>query len=390
MRWPFSSSKRRQATRAREVLRDLKVLESQQALLEAATQTADAANFVTNRLRSKLQDSLDQIESTARIINDALVICDIEGKVQAFNPAAENLFKTDAASVLGQFVGVLLESSHRMDFGTDVWTLLKEIDEAEEAHDLNGRRPGGTFPLDVNHTRLDRTDGTAIVLMVMRDLSPAEDGVKLKSYRSVFESSFDGILVIKGRSVVAANPAATKLFGYNKDELLTKTLGSLFPTENLNSEIISAKHRDGHKMDMLFTTTMILWDGEPASLLTVKDISAADIKPESEAMICCFDNNFCITYANGAYANFYGLKKDGLIGTDIRKILPAEECDPFLINIASLTPDEPTRRMKLRSGTPDGQQRLQVWTDHACYDGNVEYQRIGRDISETITSKAKS
>ncbi len=386
MRWPFSTSKKRQANRAREVMRDLKVLESQHALLEAATQTADAANFVTNRLRSKLQDSLDQIESTARIISDALVICDAEGKIQAFNPAAEAMFSVDAKTTIGKFVGKLLKSNQPLDGGEDVWSLLKQIDGAEDAHDLHGRRGRKFFPLDVVHTRLDRTDGTAIVLMVMRDMTPNQDGVKLKSYRSIFESSFDGILVIKDGAIVAANPTATKLFGYNKDELLAAPIDALFPSDT-NSEIVAAKHRDGHRMDMLFTTTSITWDGEAAALITVKDISPADITPEAEAMICCFDKEFCITYANGAYANFYGHPRAQLIGADIRKILPSDECDPFLFNINSLTPEEPTRRMKLRSGTPDGRQRLQVWTDHACYDGAVEYQRIGRDMSETIKSK---
>lgn len=382
MRWPFSTNKRRREdSQAREIMRDLKVLESQQALLDAAKATADAASFVTNRLRSKLQDSIDQFESTARIINDALIICDIEGMIQAFNPAAERLFDAKADSVIGTFIGGLMDSREPLNVGEDIWTLLTKIDAAEEAEELHGRRGEATFPLDVNHTRLDRTDGTAIVLMVMRDINA--DG-RIKTYRSIFESSIDGILVVKGEKIVAANPAVTKLFGYKVEEILVKKIGEILPRADKNSEIVEGTHSDGHSMDMLYTTTTISWDGAPASLITVKDITATDIKPDTEAMVCCFNQDYRITFANAAFANFYGKKSAKLVGEDIRSLMPAEECDPFLMNINSLTPQDPTRRMQLRSSV-SGAGRIQVWTDHANFDdGVVEYQRIGRDMLMTV------
>jgi PAS domain S-box-containing protein len=390
MRWPFVANTRRRDSKAREIERDLKVLESQQALLDAARQTADAASFVTNRLRSKLQDSIDQIESTARIINDALVICDIDGMVQAFNPAAELLFGKKAEKVIGTYVGKLMDSNRPLNTGEDFWTVLAHLDEAEESGDLRGRRGKTTFPLDVNHTRLDRTDGTAIVLMVMRDISKDRDGHRLKNYRSIFESSFDGILVVKDDMIVAANPAVTKLFGYKVEELLVKKIGELLPTAHEDNEIVAGTHSDGHKMDMLFTTTTISWDGQPASLITVKDITATDIKPDTEAMVCCFDQDFRITFANAAFATFYGKKSSKLIGDDIRTLMSPEECNPFLININSLTPKEPTRRMQLRSSL-GGIGKIQVWTDHANFDaGEVEYQRIGRDMNVTKGSAESS
>jgi PAS domain S-box-containing protein len=385
-------------------MRDLMVLESQEALLEAAVTTADAANFVTNRLRSKLQDSVDQIESTARILNDALVICDDSGHIQAFNPAAEAMFNTTAEAAISTFVGSLLQSTnHAITEADDIWTMLDHIDEAEEEHDLHGRRGDVLFPLDVNHTRLDRSDGTTIFLLIMRDTSRAHDGVKLKGYRSIFESSFDGILVLKDGAIVAANPAATTVFGYNVEELLSKSLEALFmcgrehtPVPLTGGEVevmVEGKHRDGHLMEMFFTTTTIWWNGESATLITIKDITPVKAlgAEDAEAMICCFDSDYRITFVNSAYATFYGQKRENLIGEDIRTLLPANECSPFLIHINSLTPTEPTRRMQLRSTDENGEHRLQVWTDHASFDDDVvEYQRIGRDISNTITTTTRS
>jgi len=402
MRWPFSSSSKRQEARAREVMRDLMVAESQEALLEAAITTADAANFVTNRLRSKLQDSVAQFESTARILNDALVICDEKGLIQAFNPAAEAMFEVSAETTINTFVGDLLQSTnHTIDMASDIWAMLDNVDKAEDDHDLHGVRGDHLFPLDVNHTRLDRSDGATIVLLIMRDISCSKEGAKLRGYRSIFESSFDGILVLKDGAIVAANPAATGVFGYNVEELLSKSLEALFMCGRDGvtadeDEVVKceAKHRDGHLMEMFFTTTTISWNGEQATLITIKDITPAPNAPsmkDAAVMICCFDANYHITFVNAAYAAYYGRKRETLIGQDIRELIPTDECSPFLIHINSLTPAEPTRRMQLRSTGPDGEQRLQVWTDHASFDDKeVEYQRIGRDISSTITTTVQS
>lgn len=399
MRWPFTNNKKQVEDRAREAIRDLKVLESQQALLEAATSTADAANFVTNRLKTKLEDSMAQLESTARILNDALVICDIDGCIQAFNPAAERMFGMTADQVRETFVGDLFFSASRSfakPLDADVvWGLLERLDRAEDANELMGCRSSGSkFPLDVNHTRLDRSDGTSIVLLVMRDMTAGENGEHqsvLKGYRSIFESSFDGILVVKDHRIVAANPAATNLFGYNVEELLAQSLdmlgvwlrtGTIDDNEAIDIQIKSI-HQDGHPMEMAFTTTSIWWDGAPASLVTIKnvEVSVEDITPN---MICCFDANYKITFVNSAFANHYEKSRTDLIGSDIRSLMTTDECNPFLIQINSLTEEDPTRRMQLRSNGPDGQQRLQIWIDHATFEeGIIEYQRIGQNIKTT-------
>lgn len=392
--WPFGAKKlaNAESTKSRDVLRDLKVLESQRALLEAATSTADAANFVTTRLRQKLEDSMAQIENTARILNDALVICDLNGNIQAFNPAAERMFAVGADYVRNSFVGSLFKSSTAsFDKGEDVWELLTNIAMADEDDTLHGILPDGTeFPLDVNHTRLDRSDGSSIMLLVLRSVDTTPESSKLRNYRSIFEGSFDGILVVENRRIVAANPAATILFGYTVEDLLSKTLDVLFISEeqpDLHSDTVdhqyAARHYDGYLMDLYFTTTTIQWNGSPASLVTIRNVTNS-VKT-TENMICCFDSSFVITFANYAFGRFYGLKRENLVGMDIRSLMPDDECNTFLINIGSLTTSEPTRRMQLCTTSKEGDQRIQCWTDHASYDEvEVEYQRIGYC---TVTSK---
>jgi PAS domain S-box-containing protein len=397
MIWPFNTRRKHDETREREILRDLKVLESQHALLEAATQTADAANIVTTSLRARLEESIAQFENTARILNDALVICDLDGHVQAFNPAAERMFGIPARMARDTFVGDLFVSKTRLlDTSDNIWALIEEFG-GDDAPDVMGRAANGrTFPIDVNHTRLDRSED-AIILMVLRDMSPCAD-IKsaLKSYRSIFDSTFDCILVIDNDTIVAANPIASDLFGYTVDELLTKSLAELVidGRERLTSAFRTGddavglkgevKDHDGREMEVSFTTTTIIWNGRPASLVTIKDTTRIwDNKPEAENMICCFNESYKITFVNASFAKFYSARREKLLGADVRDLMDDNERRTFMMHIKGLTPEKPNRRVQMQTKDDLGVDHYQMWTDHAAFDDDgVEFQRIGRAVSK--------
>lgn len=383
------SGKNKREERARDLSRDLKVIDSQRRLLDAATQTADAANVVTHRLRSRLEDSIAQIESTARIMNDALIICDLDGAIQAFNPAAEQLFAMTSDEARETFIGELIHSSDDLSTGAEVWDLLDATAGSDQM--MGTRRNGTSFSVDINHTQLDRSDGTSIVLLVLREVITDQES---KGYRSMFESNFDGILVVKGKKIVAANPAVSHLFGYTTDELLSKSLDMLiFSMSNdipTNDTTVDAIHQNGQQIEVYFTTTTIWWSGEPASLITIRDMTHMRSAREKEAdqpnMICCFDEDYKITFANTLFASHYGMSSSVVRGQDIRALMGDEERNLFQIHINGLSSKEPTRRMQMRSGSS-----LQTWTDHVSLDGGeIEYQRIGRDLSSSIRSKEKT
>ena len=96
--WPLKNWKKsRDENREKEYLRDLKVLESQHALLNAATETADAANVVTHTLKQRLDDAIQQFQNATRILNDALLVCDGEGVISAANPLPNRLPSHEAS-----------------------------------------------------------------------------------------------------------------------------------------------------------------------------------------------------------------------------------------------------------------------------------------------------
>lgn len=378
MDWLFGKKRVKSETKVRESIRDLMLADSQKALLTAATETADMAHLVTRKLKSKLEDTMAQIESTARILNDALIICDSNGKVQAFNPAAEKIFDMTSDEVRSSFVGDLFNSkTHNFKTFEDIWTFLAMMDISEEEHDLSGKRKDhSVFPIEINHTRLDRSDGSSIILLAIRDIGSHHQTLnevteKMKCYKSIFDESFDGILVVKGQKILAANRTVSNLYGYSVEELLAQSIDMLIFSANMG------KHHDGHLIDISFTTSNIVWQNEPASLITIKTKKNENKNKEAK-MICFFDKEFKITFANSIFANWYNLSKDELIGKDIRQLLKQEEYDIFLVHINSLTPENPTRKMELRTRGENGKVNYQIWTDHVAYDKHgAEYQRIG-------------
>lgn len=379
--------KKQVAASQHELSRDLKVLESQRALLLAATETADAANVVTNRLRSRLEDSVAQFENTSRIMNDALVICDVSGIIQAFNPAAEQLFAMTTDQVKENFIGDLIKIDNPpLTTASEMWDFLSKSNGTE--HMVGIHSDGSTFNIDVSHTQLDRSDGSSIVLLVIRDLSQDHEAT---SYRSMFESSFDGILVVKGNDILAANPAASHLLGFSTDEILTKSLDGILLSQGRNiSEglAVGSISTKVTQLEVYFTTSTIWWNAEPASLVTIRDItSITGATTETPQMVCCFDRDFKITFTNHLFSSHYGLIPSDLIGVDIRDLMCSEERKLFQLHINGISPTEPSRKMQIRKML-EGVGSLQMWTDHAVYSNGVivEFQRIGRDLSKTIKS----
>jgi PAS domain-containing protein len=121
--WIFNGKKK--AKQDRDETRRVKVAASQLALLEAATTTADAAQHVTNRLRQHLSDSIRQFESTARLISDALIVCDKNGKIQAFNPAAENIFATTASNISQTSITNLFQLNNAKIDAETLWNAIE-------------------------------------------------------------------------------------------------------------------------------------------------------------------------------------------------------------------------------------------------------------------------
>lgn len=394
----FFNKKKKQSNAAKELVHQNKVLESQRALLEASTATADIAHVVTNRIKQGLEDSVRQFEVTARILNDALVVCGIDGAVQAFNPAAEALFGWSAKDIRSRnVIDLFTLDGVPPRHPAELWRALDDGGTT-----LSGRRSDGVlFEIDHGFERLDRSDGSTIILMLVH-CHTADRRARVAAEhhcRSIFETSFDGILIQQNDLIVATNPAISRLFGYREDELLGKPVNALIQHrddahhQQHRHHVAEGRHQAGYTLDLLFTTAPITWNDAPARLMVIKDVSERRRMEErmiqnlNADMICCVDPDLRITFANESFARAYGKDRADLLGSSILAVLREDEHDPFLLSVRSLTPQQPTRRMQIQSDE-DGDTRVYDWTDHAAFDQDgkpVEYQRTGRDITQMVS-----
>lgn len=277
--------RRRTKNQDRDLLQQMKIEESNRVLLAAATETANAAHDVTNLLKDRLEDSLKKFESTARILNDALIMCDMNGIITVSNPSAERLF---GGPLIETSVLKLFERGGEALTGTkELWSVLKDetnwLPVADEP--LQGRRADASlFWIEPSLTRLDWSDKTSSMLLLVRDVTHI---VLLNEtdqrYRSMFETNIDGILIEQNGIIVAANPTIKRLFGHNTKELLTRSVLDLFGEED-HSHVaahddatqhfsVRGIHASGCSLNLIFTATRITWDNKAARLITIKDVT---------------------------------------------------------------------------------------------------------------------
>jgi PAS domain S-box-containing protein len=161
---------------------------------------------------------------------------------------------------------------------------------------MRGKKNNGRlFWVDGDVTIIDRLDGSKKIMFLSRDVTTrVETQRELEQnelrYRSIFEQSFDAILVVKNHFVVAANPAIARILGYEPDEMMAQPLSMIvhpddqkrvvgYHNARMNGEMgfmsdtIMGLHKDGHPVELLWTSSALYWEGKPGSLITIRDVS---------------------------------------------------------------------------------------------------------------------
>jgi PAS domain S-box-containing protein len=115
-----------------------------------------------------------------------------------------------------------------------------------------------------------------------------------------------------------------------------------------------------------------------------------DVVEDQTELISRFLPDGTHVFVNNAYCRYFGLKREEILGHRFRPVVPADDGLRIAEALAALTPENPVAFIRQRVISPDGSVRWQRWSDRAIYDdaGNlVEYQSVGRDITDIITAE---
>jgi len=126
-------------------------------------------------------------------------------------------------------------------------------------------------------------------------------------------------------------------------------------------------------------------------LLRLTEERYRNVVEDQTEFICRFSPDGKLTFVNGAYCRYFALDKDACIGTHHTVVIPPEDQQRVKQHLAALTPDHPVAVIDHRLIMPSGEIRWQRWSDRAIFDpaGRIlEYQSVGRDITETKRMKS--
>jgi PAS domain S-box-containing protein len=399
--WPFSIVRQRRAKRQREAMLHESLQQSRSDLIAAATEAANAAQDVTRTLRDRLDDSVRQFEGAARILHDALLVCDLDGPIRSYNPAAMRMFGRNDLD--GLDAGELFSlDGEAISSSSILWGLIENssawLDGSSSMLIKGVRRDGREFWIEPTLTYLEWSNGSVSVLLIVKSvdalmaLKQSANSAR-STYNSIFKTSFDAIFVCQNGLIVGANPSATRIFGHAVEAMIGREIGTIIPVDpdETSRALIPVRGQSstGQDLDLVLNRSAVTWNGGTATMLTVKNLTdmrrleelAVRNRENGSDLVVRYGPDFRVTFCNDAFGAYLGKAVGEILNGDLRTLLPQHDAEALADNHALLGLMCPTMRTQLEC--PD-RSRLFDWIDHVSVDQQgepVEYQRVGRDIT---------
>jgi PAS domain S-box-containing protein len=186
---------------------------------------------------TELRQAEQRMRSVVNHVVDGIISIDDRGTVTTFNPAAERIFGYGRSEVVGQNVRMLMPQPYHGEHDGYIRNYVKtgQAKIIGIGREVVGRRKDNTnFPMELAISEFPLGESRHFTGIV-RDITErkrAESELRQaeERMRSVVDHVIDGIITIDVRGVVQSfNPAAEKLFGYGKDEVLGRNVKMLMP-----------------------------------------------------------------------------------------------------------------------------------------------------------------
>jgi PAS domain S-box-containing protein len=214
------------------------------------------------RAEEALRESEQKLRAVLGATGDAIIATDETGVMETVNPSALRLFGYDERELLGRNVAMLMPEPYRSAHDGYIRDYLRTghstvMGVGREAEAL--RRDGTAFPVELSLREAAR-EGPRLFVGTVRDITErkraearqrqlmediersereAQQGQAL--FRSILEGAPEGIVLTDTRrTIVVANAAITRMFGYEASELAGSPLSRLYVDEPLETGPCSA------------------------------------------------------------------------------------------------------------------------------------------------------
>jgi len=226
----------------------------------------------------------ETLEVTLKSIGDAVIVTDVAGRVIFLNAVAERLtgWSSEAAKdqpfekvfrIVNEYTGAPVEHPVAKVLETGGIVGLAN-------HTVLIPRDGGRIAIDDSGAPVRLADGELIgIVVVFRDVTERKRAEHTRAWlAAIVESSDDAIVSKTLEGIVTSwNPSATRLFGYEPDEIIGKPITTIIPPElHAEEDGILERLRRGERIDH-YETVRLAKDGRRIDIsLTISPIRDRD------------------------------------------------------------------------------------------------------------------
>jgi two-component system CheB/CheR fusion protein len=200
--------------------------------------------FIDISQRKRAEEDTLRLATVIRDSNDAVTLCNVDGKITAWNTGAQKMYGWSEQQAMSMNVLDLVPKNERKN----TRQLLHSIVKGEVIHgteSLRVSKDGRVITVLLTITPLFDSDGKVVsIASTEKDISQriqAENKLRASevSFRALVESAPDALVIVNGDGEIeVANSQAERLFGYSKTELVGMLVETLMPA------IFAAKHAE--------------------------------------------------------------------------------------------------------------------------------------------------
>lgn len=214
--------------------------------------------------KQEAEGNLSKIQTFLDATPDPIVIADSEGTISLSNKEAEKVFGYEKDELKGKNIAQLIPKRLTDETSGNITNLLTSLKQGELNTGSNMfalKKDGTEFPVEITTNSLSTKEGT-FISTALRDISNLTRQEKeIKAMANIIADSSDAIFsrAITG-TILSWNKGATKLFGYEPQEIIGQKVAVLFPDVSLQTRIELTKQVLANQSVEKYETTAIKKD----------------------------------------------------------------------------------------------------------------------------------